>query len=415
VADRKSSDHGIYFRNKEPGKHYRFLEEIAMRNRSIILLSCSLVVLIMFMGACATVPTRPPEIIGLDTFVTFGGGGLMVPEFTPNIKEYSLDVQSDIDTVGLRATTDRGASVQYLPSGKVVRSGAVEYIKLSVGDNIITVLPRNSEESDGYKIHIRREDISPIASKFLRLHFVDGETKRTMCYRLFVPEGYDGTTSYPLVMFLHGAFDMGTDNERQLLGSQGATIWAKPEEQEKHPAFVLAPQCPHDPGIPDSAFLKGRWGTRGWTTEMSLGMSSPYAGQADLDMAYKVLESVLRSYKVDRQRIYCTGLSMGGFGTMAMAASHPETFAALVEIAGGGDPMELGRIAKIPVWIFHADKDIVPVKFAKTAFDALSASGGSPKFTEYPPELYFYPSAHYSWVPAYADVSMRDWLFIQHR
>lgn len=386
-----------------------------MRVRFIFGLVPLILTSMVYMVACTSVQALPDNIVGLDILVTFGGGDKLTPAFDPRIKEHSIHVQSDIDTVGVRATTDRGASVKYLPSGKLAKSSAVECIKLSVGDNIITVLPKNSEESDGYKIHIKREDIAPIASKFLRFQFVDGETKRTMCYRLFVPEGYDGTRSYPLVMFLHGAFDMGTDNERQLLGTQGATIWAKPEEQARHPAFVLAPQCPHDLAISETAFLNGKWGKRGWTTEMSLGMSSPYAGQPDLDMAYKVLESVLGMYNVDRQRIYCTGLSMGGFGTMAMATAHPDTFAALVEIAGGGDPKELARIANIPVWIFHADKDIISVKFAKAAFDTLSAAGGSPKFTKYPPELYFYPSAHYSWVPAYADANMREWLFNQHR
>ena len=95
-----------------------------------------------------------------------------------------------------------------------------------------------------------------------------------------------------------------------------------------------------------------------------------------------------------------------------MALSHPDAFAALVVVAGGGDPAKLSGIANIPSWSFHAASDpVVAVKFGRDTVDALSAAGAKPKYTEYPSEGYFYPSAHFSWVPAYADESMREWLF----
>jgi predicted peptidase len=227
-----------------------------------------------------------------------------------------------------------------------------------------------------------------------------------MAYRLFVPADYDPTRVYPLVFFLHGAGERGSDNEAQLISAQGATVWAKPEEQSKHPAFVLAPQCPGDA---DS-------NKDGWTSLMTKGVKEPYAVRPELETAYDLLEHVIGTYSIDRNRIYCTGVSMGAFGAWALAVEHPDVFAAIVAASGGGDPARLPALAKTPVWVFHAVKDpTIPVSFAKTTVKALAGAGGSPRYTEYPADAYFYPVAHVSWVPAYANTEMRDWLFSQSR
>jgi predicted peptidase len=227
-----------------------------------------------------------------------------------------------------------------------------------------------------------------------------------MGYRLFVPADFDPTKAYPLVFFLHGAGERGSDNEAQLISSQGATVWAKPDEQAKHPAFILAPQCP---GAADSK-------QDGWTTLMTKGVKEPYTALPELETAYDLLEEIMGKYSIDRNRIYCTGISMGAFGAWALAVEHPDVFAAMVVASGGGDPARLPAVAKMPVWVFHAVKDpTIPVSFAKTTVKALTDAGGSPKYTEYPADAYFYPVAHVSWVPGYANAEMRDWLFSQSR
>jgi predicted peptidase len=373
--------------------------------------------LFSFAEASVAASPGPPKLTDLKVKVTTGGGTAIAPDFSPDIVEYSLAVQSDIDTIRIIPIINSRSKAKLTVNGRASRPGAVSIVRIAVGNNDI---PLRLAGADGastlYLIHVRRENIQPVADSFLKLSFADPATNLTINYRLFVPKGCDPTKPYPLVLFLHGAFDMGSDNDRQLYGSQGATIWAKPDEQAKHPAFVLAPQCPHDPTVSEIAFAKGRWGRWGWTSLMSSGLSAPFAPQPQLKAAYDLLEHVLATYNIDRHRIYCTGLSMGAFATWDIALAHPDTFAALVPMAGGGDPNKLSILAKTPVWVFHAVKDRgIPVSFAANTLVAMLAAGGNPKYTEYPSEYYFYPNEHYAWVPAYADAEMREWLFRQSR
>jgi predicted peptidase len=142
----------------------------------------------------------------------------------------------------------------------------------------------------------------------------------------------------------------------------------------------------------------------------------PYRPRPELETVFDLLQNVSKEYRIDKNRIYCTGLSMGGFGTWAIAISHPDTFAALVVIAGGGDPARLGIVANIPSWIFHAVKDpFVPIDFAASSLRGLTKAVGRLKYTEYSEDVYFYPTAHRSWVPAYANAELREWLFQQSR
>jgi len=159
-----------------------------------------------------------------------------------------------------------------------------------------------------------------------------------------------------------------------------------------------------------------RYGNIGWTSLMLYGLEKPFEPQDQLVTAYNILQKVKGEYNIDRKRIYITGLSMGGFGTFSLAIAHPTEFAALVPICGGGDPAKLASISKIPIWIFHAQEDpVIPVHMSRDSVKALEDAGGTPKYTEYPAGTYFFPSAHYSWVPAYANTEMRDWLFNQSR
>ena len=287
--------------------------------------------------------------------------------------------------------------------------GKAANVSIAVGDNTLHVVVRGGDRSTtAYTVHVNRENMQPVVDQFLKLSYKDAATGITMGYRLFVPTDYDSAKSYPLVFFLDGAGSRGSDNEIQLTGTQGATVWATPEEQAKRPCLVLAPQCPSD--------RTGTYDTMGWTSLMSKGPRDPYTSRPELETAFRILQEVMGKYSIDRNRVYGTGLSMGGFGMWATAIAHPDIFAALVEESGGGDPANLSRVAKIPTWIFHAVKDpTIPISFARSTVGALTKAGGAPKYTEYPEDATFYPNAHSSWVPAYANAEMRDWLFQQSK
>ena len=355
----------------------------------------------------AAAPGVPPRLTGVKALVTIGGGTPMTPEFSPETTDYSLSVQSDIATVGIVATAGAGARGSFLIGKKTAHSGAVVMIDLAVGDNVIPITLTGADgATEVYSVHVNRENITPVVDSFLKATYSDPSTGVTLSYRLFVPANYDSAKSYPLVFFLHGAGDRGSDNLAPLMGTQGGTVWAKPDEQAKHPAFVLAPQCPGDPNGYQN----------GWTTLMTKGLSAPFTVRPELEAAYNLLQSVISRYNIDKNRIYGTGFSMGGFGMWAIAAEHPGAFAALVVACGGGDPARLPALAKTPAWIFHAVNDpTIPVSFGRATAKALVDAGGTPKYTEYPADTYFYPIAHVAWIPAYASAAMRDWVFTQSR
>ncbi|WP_175639232.1 chitobiase/beta-hexosaminidase C-terminal domain-containing protein [Metabacillus schmidteae] len=239
-------------------------------------------------------------------------------------------------------------------------------------------------------------DRQEIADQFLTLEY------HNMPYRLYVPENYDPNVSYPLVLFLHGGGERGNDNEKQLLGNDGAVIWAAPENQAKHPAFVLAPQArnQHDGGFGITR-----------NSDNIVDLAKVFEFSQDLGTAYNILQKVTQEYNIDSNRLYSTGLSQGGYGTFNLNVAYPDLFAAMVPIAGGGDPGKVHLLKDKPVWAFHAEDDaVIPVSHTRNAIEAIREAGGNPIYTEYPAELGY---NHGSWVPAYDNQEMIDWMFRQ--
>ncbi|WP_391559084.1 chitobiase/beta-hexosaminidase C-terminal domain-containing protein [Robertmurraya sp.] len=235
-----------------------------------------------------------------------------------------------------------------------------------------------------------------IASKFLSFTYND------MPYRLYVPENYDPSKSYPLVLFLHGGGERGTDNEKQILANDGAVIWAAPENQAKNPAFVLAPQARN---VHDGGFGITR------DTNNIISLNRVFEFSQDLETAYNILQKVRNEYNIDSNRLYSTGLSQGGFGTFNLNIRYPDLFAAMVPIAGGGDPAQASKLVNKPIWAFHAVDDIIiPVSYSQNIVAAIQNAGGNPIYTEYPAELGY---NHGSWVPAYENKEMIEWVFKQ--
>ena len=229
----------------------------------------------------------------------------------------------------------------------------------------------------------------------------------TLPYRLFVPEGYDPGQKYPLVLFLHGGGERG-DNNRAQLRQAGSRLWAATDIQSRWPCFVVAPQCP----------VGDYWGVRemlGTSREdRHLGEPREYC---PIRSVWGILDELEKEFSIDTDREYVTGLSMGGKGTWETLKGQPNRFAAAVPICAGMRPLtddDITELAKatvhIPLWIFHGTDDpIVPVEYSRKMVEALRAAGGSPRYVEYP------GVPHNSWLKAYAEPGLPDWLFAQRR
>ncbi len=367
-------------------------------------------------GGCAVLGTTSggePLLSGIQVQAAAGGFSSLSPIFSESVFDYSVSVQSDIGEIAITPKTRAMSGLSITINAESVVSGKPKKIRLALGDNPVRIEVRDrTGRSAAYAVTINREDIGPVVDSFKKLTYHDPATGVTMGYRLFVPEGYDSAKSYPLVLFLHGAGESGSDNEIHLRTSEGATVWAKPREQAKHPCFVLAPQNPKDP----AATAPGDFGRMGWTSLLRKGFEDPFVPEPALRTAFAVLQHVMANFSVDGKRVYATGLSMGAFGVFAMNVDHPDTFAAIVGICGGLDPAKAAVLAKKPIWIFHAAMDpIVNVRFSRGTVKALRTAGGTPRYTEYGKEVYIAPTAHQSWIPSYASSEMRDWLFEQSK
>ena len=212
------------------------------------------------------------------------------------------------------------------------------------------------------------------------------EGKATLPYRLLKPATVEAGKKYPLVIFLHGAGERGDDNKAQL--KHGVGEFAK--RSKEYPCFLIAPQCPA--------------GGRGWSLSAKSGGAAP--GKLVLDL----IDKTCKELPIDTKRIYLTGLSMGGYGTWTLLARKPDLFAAGIPICGGGDPKDGAKLAKIPIWVFHGDKDAaVKVERSRDMVAAIEKAGGKPKYTEYA------GVGHDSWSRTYSDAKVLDWLFEQKK
>lgn len=194
-------------------------------------------------------------------------------------------------------------------------------------------------------------------------------------YLIYLPDGYENQESWPLLLFLHGSGERGSDLELVKVHGPPKLI----SQGQSFPMIVVSPQCPTDE----------RW--------------KPVTLSA-------LLDEIEERYHVDPDRIYVTGLSMGGFGTWALAEFSPERFAAVAPICGGGEKFWARRIGDLPVWAFHGDQDAgVPVERTLQMIEALQEKGGEPRVTIYP------GVEHDSWTQTYANPELYEWLLAHRR
>ncbi len=238
----------------------------------------------------------------------------------------------------------------------------------------------------------RKGDMNTKLYKARVFHSTSG---RTLNYRLLSPPRTEHGKSYPLVIFLHGSGERGEDNVSQLI--HGTWLFSEPANRREYPAWVLVPQCPENE----------RWVDVDWDAPEH---RTPDALSPSFQLLMELLTQMMEKNAVDRNRIYVTGLSMGGFGTWDLLVRYPDLFAAGVPVCGGGDVDMADRLVNMPVWAFHgADDPVVSPDRTRNMIKAIESAGGHPRYTEYP------GIGHGSWVPAYKEADLLPWLFAQHK
>jgi predicted peptidase len=207
---------------------------------------------------------------------------------------------------------------------------------------------------------VHAQSVDQIFSRFIKRYHTYQSI--TLPYYLFVPANYDPRTKYPLVLCLHGAGEKG-DNPSAVKNNSMAIVWARDTNQTRWPCFILVPQCP----------INGSWvylpGPGSYNSDVI--PISP-----DLSAVNDLVDSLLVEYSVDQDRLYVTGLSMGGFATWDLIVRFPDKFAAAIPMSGAGDTSKAGLIKHIPIWDFHGAMDnVVPVTGSREMISALQRAG----------------------------------------
>lgn len=236
-------------------------------------------------------------------------------------------------------------------------------------------------------------------NEYIAKEFVDMNGD-TLLYRQLSPETIAENKTYPLVIFLHGAGERGSDNKAQL--QHGSMQFTNPVNREAYPSFVLFPQCPKDK----------YWAPSTRPTKFDLDQF-PLNDQISepLGMVEKLMSQVVAEYPIDTSRIYVIGLSMGGMGVYDIVSRNPNKFAAAIAICGGVNTQRLRELdSDTQFRLYHGDADsVVPVMFSREAYKALKETGKSVEYFE------FIGVNHGSWDPAFNQPDFISWLYSQNQ
>ena len=238
---------------------------------------------------------------------------------------------------------------------------------------------------------------SKVAAFTFHVHEKNG---KVLPYRLYRPSQVDPQKSLPLVLFMHGAGERGADNRKQLSHLASAhPFW------ETNPCIVIAPQCPakEDAENPEECvWVQTPWGG----TSHQMKENPPWP----MRLVIALLEETIAKNPIDKNRLYVTGLSMGGYATWDLLQRFPKKFAAAMPICGGGDLNHADKLIGIPLRVFHGDADeIVPVSRSRDMVQAIQKAGGNPTYPEYPQVM------HDSWTRTYSQKSVWEWMFAQKK
>ena len=216
----------------------------------------------------------------------------------------------------------------------------------------------------------------------------------TLNYRILKPLNYDPNKQYPVHLFLHGSGERGKDNSSQL--THGGSLFLKKENREKYNSWVIFPQCSKNDRWPSiSSDL--------WDQVFENKIKKP---NKSLGLVIRLMDEFIEKKDVDNQRIYLSGLSMGGMGAFEILYRRPDMFSAATPICSNGITQLAKLFAnKVPVWIFHGSDDkVVSPKYSLEMARAIIESGGSPKMTLYA------DVDHNSWDNAFAEKDFLKWI-----
>lgn len=224
-------------------------------------------------------------------------------------------------------------------------------------------------------------------------------------YRYLRPLHQDLSVRYPLVIFLHGAYQKGFDNESQL--AIGGRFFLRDSIRKNYAAYVLFPQCP----------VADLWAYFETSVDTATGKTNriifPFHKKpTDISNALmQLIDSLVRSDRIDTTRIYIAGLSQGGMGVLDLIARHPERFAAALSICGAGDVNTCKRFAgRVALWLFHGEQDnVVPVYFSRGYFKRLQKLKSDVRYSEYQ------NVQHDSWNNAFKEPEFMSWLFSKQK
>ncbi|MBW8349613.1 prolyl oligopeptidase family serine peptidase [Bacillus sp. IITD106] len=291
---------------------------------------------------------------------------------------------------------------------------SIEYTVTQVKD-IKTVIGNNVPTTPN--ILVNSGEINLVVDDFSEKVITD-EDGNFLNYRLFEPENTG--EKQPLVLFLHGGGERGVSNDVQLLANRGAISWAHPDQQAMNSAYVAAPQA-------------------------AIGAS--WTSQTNSKLLLNLIETLKNEYPIDPDRIYITGISMGGMGTWSLIQSNPNLFAAAIPVYGTGNVNLAQNLVSLPIWVTHsADDTTVPVSGSRNMVNAIEAAGGKIVRAEYAGNLSrdaaneaaqqllntaiatgshtLYSeyirgttpiNGHFAWVPTYENDVLRNWLFTNVR
>ncbi len=219
-------------------------------------------------------------------------------------------------------------------------------------------------------------------------------------YRLLYPIGFDTSKQYPLLIFLHGAYDKGNDNEAQL--DIGGRYFLADSNRRNFPAVIVFPQCPSNDVW---AFFDAEFDSMGVLKRAIFPFRKKPTAVTSL--LKQLLDSLMSLSFINTGKIYIGGLSQGGMGVFDMVARYPSIFAAAFPICGAGKVSTADKFARqTALWIFHgAEDDVVPVHFSRQFYQKLKKLGADVRYTEYS------GVKHESWVNAFHEKDLLQWLF----
>ena len=324
---------------------------------------------------------------------------------TPNVENKESmegmvdDSMADKDSVAVGGMDDAKSSlmdskpttVEASGSGKKIEaSKTVEHaIDSQIGSQkkAVANLAEGSDDKAEPKVEDKPKVSAETLAAFDSEEFGNGDLK----YRIHSPRNIKIGKKYPLILFLHGSGERGSDNVAQL--THGATEFVKWANGE---AFLVFPQCPQEQ----------RWAN----STNSESTQSQGLGSATLAMESTIglMQDLIHKKPVDAKRVYAVGLSMGGHGTFDIVARQPEMFAAAAGICGAGvrSSEVIERMSSVPMYIAHgADDTVVPVSDSIELADALKKAGGNVAFFELP------NTGHDSWTPTFKDPEFYQWMF----